>query len=828
MDAPRKTEFEQQHFFRQCLSGYTRAAEQGGEHRLYYELAGTVVCIAFAGEAMVPLLSPALAHLQIEGDGHYDALFCVWDSESTGVEMPPPPCAWSAFTDRGDIWGFNSPRIRTAWHWGEFSVNVMDLEQNTAVFWVDTARALPYWSVASPFRTLFHWWMEKNGGQLLHAAAVGTPEGAVLITGKGGVGKSTTALSCLDAGMLYLSDDYLLVTELPEPRVHSLYSTAKLNWDDLDRFPRLAPWISEPLKAEQEKANLFLHPGLKDSIVKNLPLKAILTPSFGDGPETSLKSVPFWTIRGNMAFTTMSQLPYAGKQTNDYIVRLCSKLPIYELRLGKEISRIPGILRELISTPAHSTENQSDIRDTGIRRPLISVIVPVYNGEAFIREAIDNILGQDYPALEIIMVNDGSTDRSEELIQALECDIRYFRQENAGPAAARNRGIRDASGEFIAFLDVDDLWPDDNLHYLVNEIQKNPGALVVHGYAQLLQQDPETGTYRYEGNPGESFPGYIGAGLYRREVFQRVGLFDTMMRFGEDADWFKRATELDIPLRKLEEVTLFVRRHGGNMTQGKDLVELNALKVFKKSLDRKRGKLTIPGLENKEVLPVSVIIPCYNAERYLGEAIESILSREAIPREIIVVDDGSIDDSLIIAESYPSPVKVVRQANRGAAAARNHGVLLASQDYLCFLDADDQWVGDMPKVLFEALNASDRPDIAFGMVEQFISPELAEEQHSRLREELKTMPGLLMGAMMIRREAFDRVGSLDETLDLAEFIDWMSRATQLGLKHKVLPSQVMRRRIHTSNQGILKKDKMQDYTAVARAALRRSRNREGL
>ncbi|MBE0641001.1 MAG: glycosyltransferase, partial [Bacteroidales bacterium] len=376
---------------------------------------------------------------------------------------------------------------------------------------------------------------------------------------------------------------------------------------------------------------------------------------------------------------------------------------------------------------------------------------------------------------------------------------------------------------YIAFLDVDDLWPEDNPHYLVREIRKDPLCLVVHGYAQLLQQDPETGAYDYAGNPGESFPGYIGAGLYRREAFQRVGLFDTMMRFGEDADWFKRASEMEIPLRKLEEVTLYVRRHGGNMTQGKDLVELNALKVFKKSLDRRRGKLTIPGLENKEVLPVSVVMPCYNAERYLGEALDSILSRDAIPREIIVVDDGSIDDSLIIAESYPSPVKVVHQANRGAAAARNHGILLASQEFLCFLDADDLWLNDMPKALYQTLREDEGLDMAFGMVEQFISPELEESQHGHLREELKTMPGLLMGAMIIRRSAFDRVGQLDETLHLAEFIDWMSRAAQLGLKHKVIPALVMRRRIHTSNQGILKKDKMQDYTAVARAALRRSR-----
>lgn len=592
MDKLQKTEAEQVEFFNICRERFEKAKDSAGESSHFYRIGGTTVRLLFAGERMVPFLTPALDHLRAPETDTPDVTFCIWDSDSTNTKMVPPPFKWDCFTDRGDIWGFNSRRIKTAFHWIENSLNLMDLESRTGIYWVKTADNLPYWVHASPLRTLFHWWMESNGCQLLHAAAVGTEQGAVLITGKGGIGKSTTALSCLQSGLYYLADDYIIASLEPEPLVHSLYSTAKLNADHVMNFPGLGRFVKNPDRLDQEKAVMFLYPELKEQIVQEMPLKAILTPCVMNEEETTTSPVSRWAIERALSFTTMSQLPCVGRHTHDFVGRLSAALPSYLLKLGRDLQKIPVAVSDFLGdTP--SRQNLHDVAPLapGVNsaRPLVSVVIPVFNGEDFIGDAINNVLTQKYPALEIIVVDDGSTDATSEIVAKLPADIRYFRQENKGPASARNRGIRDASGEFLVFLDADDLWPENNLNILVDKMIEEPDAQVITGYAQLMQKNA-AGEYDLVGSPMESFSCYIGAAIYRKTVFSRVGLFDPSLQFGEDTDWYTRAEELKIEMKRLEEITLFVRRHGKNMTRDKSVVELGVVKVRKKALDRMRAR----------------------------------------------------------------------------------------------------------------------------------------------------------------------------------------------------------------------------------------------
>lgn len=591
MHKPQKSEAEQKFFFNRSYERFLQAKSATGENNFYYRIGNTTVCLKFAGDRLVPYLTRALEHLLLKDVDTADFTICIWDSESSGVNMLPPPCSTDCFTDRGDIWGLNSKRIKAAFHWIENSVNLIDLERKIGIYWVQTAKQLPYWVYASPLRTLFHWWMEYNGCQLLHAAAVGTSDGAVLITGKGGVGKSTAALSCLQAGLLYTADDYVIVKLEPVPSVISLYSTAKLNADHIPHFPDLSRFVNNTEKLDQEKAVIFLNHELNRNLMIEMPLKAILTPQISDQPDSNIKSVSRWDIQRALSFTTMSQLPYVGHHTHEFISKLASSLPHYILEVGKDFTKIPAAISLLLSNPgAESSSRDADpwISCKKEERPLVSVIIPVYNGEHFIKEAIENVLSQKYPSLEIIVVNDGSTDSTDEIIKQLPVDMRYFNQDNFGPSAARNKGIRDASGEFITFLDADDLWPENNLNIMVDAMLENPDMDVIRGYAQLMEFNNESGRYEYAGNPKESFPHYIGAAIYRKSAFEKVGLFDHTLRFGEDADWFLRAKEIDLKIERLEETSLFVRRHGGNMTAGKNLVELNLLKVGKKFVERRK------------------------------------------------------------------------------------------------------------------------------------------------------------------------------------------------------------------------------------------------
>lgn len=217
---------------------------------------------------------------------------------------------------------------------------------------------------------------------------------------------------------------------------------------------------------------------------------------------------------------------------------------------------------------------------------------------------------------------------------------------------------------------------------------------------------------------------------------------------------------------------------------------------------------------------VSVVIPAYNAERFLAEAIESVLAQEYEPIEIIVVDDGSTDGTAAVAQGYAHAVTCVRQPNGGIGAARNRGVEAASGELLAFLDADDLWAPGRLRRQVEALGRDPAPDIVLGIAEAFVTPGYAG---TFVHEVPPPGPGYLAGAMLVRRETFGRVGPFATDLKVGEFIDWYARATDLGLTTTVIPDVVLRRRLHDSNTGIRERDSRLDYARVLRATLARRR-----
>jgi glycosyltransferase involved in cell wall biosynthesis len=229
--------------------------------------------------------------------------------------------------------------------------------------------------------------------------------------------------------------------------------------------------------------------------------------------------------------------------------------------------------------------------------PLVSVIMPVFNGAKYISEALSSIRDQHYLPLEILVIDDGSTDDTASCIKEFSRDIRYVYQPNKGPAAARNKGLSLARGELFAFLDADDLWPPDKLHRQVSFLLDNPTIQVVMGRIQC-QWLPGGKPFDTGSTDGTMIGTYLGSGVFRSLAFDAVGPFDASLRFSEDRDWFFRAAEQNASIRVLPELTLLYRLHANNMTRDKDLTDFQYLALLKKSLDRRRA------LHNGSVPPI--------------------------------------------------------------------------------------------------------------------------------------------------------------------------------------------------------------------------------
>ena len=210
-------------------------------------------------------------------------------------------------------------------------------------------------------------------------------------------------------------------------------------------------------------------------------------------------------------------------------------------------------------------------------QPLVSVIIPVYNGARFLRAALESVFAQTYRPIEVIVVDDGSADDSGVIAQSFP-EVRYVRQQNEGVAAARNNGIQIARGEFLAFLDQDDLLNNPELGYTLTQLQffLEPGTTLPPWFRKELLTTVH--------------PGWVlGTLVVRRTVFDQVGDFATAYSAANDSDWFFRAKAAEIPMVVVPELLLRKRIHEANDSGRAKEILSELLKVVKTSLDRQRS-----------------------------------------------------------------------------------------------------------------------------------------------------------------------------------------------------------------------------------------------
>jgi glycosyltransferase involved in cell wall biosynthesis len=218
---------------------------------------------------------------------------------------------------------------------------------------------------------------------------------------------------------------------------------------------------------------------------------------------------------------------------------------------------------------------------------------------------------------------------------------------------------------------------------------------------------------------------------------------------------------------------------------------------------------------------VSVVIPFRDRERYLAEAVESVLAQTHRPLEVILVDDGSTDRSATVATRFVPPARYVRQSPAGAGAARNAGIVLARGDFIAFCDSDDRWEPRKLASQLEAFAADPGLAACFTLVQEFVSPEL-DPAELRLRPLRDAAAGIIPSAALLRREALERVGPFSVELRL-EWPEWYARLKDAGLRTVVVEEALVHRRLHATNLGI-DRDAQGDYLRALKASLDRRRS----
>ncbi len=528
--------------------------------------------------------------------------------------------------------------------------------------------------------------------------------------------------------------------------------------------------------------------------------------------------------------------------------------------------------------------------------PRVSVIIPAYNGDRYIVQAVESVISQTYTNWEIIIVDDGSTDDTCQVLQPYLDRIRYVYQQNQGVAAARNCGIREAQGQLIAFLDQDDFLLSDKLAAQVALFDAQPSLGIVNSGWRIVQEQGESifDIKLWENLPDLDLKTWVvympilpSAMMFSRQWLERVGGFDSQYDSVDDADLVLRLALSGCEAAWLPQVTVCYRQHGQNVSIQRALKQANLFIILKqnlfsradlpeeirklekpafyealtwmawqlyysgypaemteylqKSLDYTPYSLTLTivdwvkrltGISNTygcpidgialrkllewkqlmaSILParkvrVSVVIPTYNCAPYIGRAVKSAIDQTYQDWEIIVIDDGSTDNTCQVLAPYLDLIQYIYQENQGAAIARNHGCELAKGEFLAFLDADDFFMPEKLQKQVACFDADPTLDLVqtgwlmVGKKDEGIYG--VQPWQSTPKLDLETLilyKSVFLSAIMMRRKLWEHLGGFDPRFSTTEDLDFVLRLALKGCKSVWLQEVLTCYRQHDNN-----------------------------
>ena len=310
-----------------------------------FRIGGSAVHFRLAGHAMVKNVWPAISHLEDRQAAIESGLTVhVWDCESTGAPFPVSADIWNACTNWGELVATRGSLIHASRLMDVGVYSMVDLSSGQAVYWANRADHVPPYARAAAVRSILHVWMRKQRRIFLHGASVARDGQSILLAGKGGSGKTTTALLCASQGWQYLGDDYCLASAGESPRTYSVYNSAKLSPDQWNRFVHWTDSRHAVKDPQSGKTIVFLAYDSSVSVIPQGELRAIVLPTITGGKRSTLTAdspVAAWKA---MALSTVLQLPGAAQEDLASIGSLARSVPCFRLSLGNDLESVPTVI----------------------------------------------------------------------------------------------------------------------------------------------------------------------------------------------------------------------------------------------------------------------------------------------------------------------------------------------------------------------------------------------------------------------------------------------------------------------------------------------------
>jgi glycosyltransferase involved in cell wall biosynthesis len=461
-----------------------------------------------------------------------------------------------------------------------------------------------------------------------------------------------------------------------------------------------------------------------------------------------------------------------------------------------------------------------------LSKPSVTVIIPAFNAAQFLSQAVDSLIEQNYPKLEIIIIDENSTDNPAPLIQSFGPHVRYLRQACGSPAAARNVGLRSSQTDFVGFLDADDLWTADRLNSQIAFHLQHPELDYSHGYMRKIYLESHLlSRPHYDRDDAAHLDPNPGTLLFRRQALTQLGGFDQSLRYGEDIDLWLRARASGMTGAVFEQVVLLYRMHANNMTNFEHNAHHDLLTVLYKSVCRQGRRpqfqperARLPHLSDAiRVFPlVSVIVIDRGLETFLSETLHSITHQCYPNLELLVVANRPISD-------LPSHSRLIHAESTDFASAVNRGWQAAQGEYLACVQAGDVWSQDRLTQQVGVLHFNPGAGIVLGDTRLVVDPiKPAAGEHYAIP------PGDHFGAALIRRQAQRLVGELDPAFQNGAGTEWLARAASGPSKEHFpailhLPRVVLYRRAENLSAFDVRDWSQSELTRILHQAIQRRR-----